>query len=74
MTNLYTVQEVSKILKVNKNKVYEFIDTKELKATRIGSLKIKEEWLEEFIESRTELVNADSVLKTNFFVFSRKIS
>lgn len=62
MSNLYTVSEVAKILKVNRNKIYEYIDSKELKATRIGSLKIKEEWIEEFIDKRTEPVLTGSVV------------
>jgi excisionase family DNA binding protein len=52
MSKLYTVQETAKILRVNKNKVYEYIERKELKATKIGCLKIKEEWINEFIENR----------------------
>ena len=69
MSNLYTVTEVAKILKVNRNKVYEYIENQELKATKIGSLKIKEEWLEEFIDKRTESVIAGSVI-TQFLYFN----
>lgn len=69
MSNLYTVTEVAKILKVNRNKVYEYIENQELKATKIGSLKIKEEWIEEFIDKRTESVIAGSVI-TQFLYFN----
>lgn len=61
MSKLYTVQETAKILRTNKNKVYEYINKKELKATRIGSLKIKEEWINEFIENRYSVGTAEAV-------------
>lgn len=48
---LYTVTEVAKMLKVNKNFVYKIINTGELEAVRIGSIKVKKEALNRYIES-----------------------
>lgn len=47
---LYTVSQAAKELGINRNQVYKYINSKELKATKIGSLKIKSEWLDEFVE------------------------
>ena len=46
---LYTVSEVAKLLKVNKNFVYKIINNGELEAVRIGSIKVREEALNEYI-------------------------
>lgn len=51
MEKIYTVSEVSKILKVNKNFVYEMIKQGRLKAVKIGSIKIKEKDLENFVNN-----------------------
>lgn len=37
---LYTVEEVAQILKVNKNSVYDLINTNVIKALKLGRLKI----------------------------------
>ena len=50
---LYTVLEVSKILKVNRNKVYMLIHSGQLRAIEIGSLKVTHDDLIAFISSRT---------------------
>lgn len=50
---LLNVSEVSKILKVNKNKVYELVRTGHLKALKIGSLKVSSEEVERFIRENT---------------------
>ena len=47
---LYTVTEVAKLLKVNKNFVYKIINDGELEAVRIGSIKVKQEALNQYIE------------------------
>ena len=47
---LYTVTEVAKLLKVNRNFVYKLINNGELEAVRIGSIKVREEALNEYIE------------------------
>ena len=47
---LYTVTEVAKLLKDNKNFVYKIINNGELEAARIGSIKVREEALNRYIE------------------------
>ena len=47
---LYTVTEVAKMLKVNRNFVYKLIKDGELEAVRIGSIKVKQEALNNYIE------------------------
>ena len=47
---LYTVTEVAKLLKVNKNFVYKIINDGELEAVKIGSIKVKREALDRYIE------------------------
>lgn len=46
---IYTVKEVSQILKCNKNYVYELIKSGMLPALKLGSLKIREEALYKFL-------------------------
>ena len=48
---LYTVSEVAKLLKVNRNFVYKLIKDGELEAVKIGSIKVKQEALNRYIES-----------------------
>ena len=48
---LYTVTEVAKLLKVNKNFVYKIINNGELEAVKIGSIKVRKEALNRYIES-----------------------
>ena len=47
---LYRVTEVAKMLKVNRNFVYKIINNGELEAVRIGSIKVREEALNQYIE------------------------
>ena len=47
---LYTVTEVTKLLKVNKNFVYKIINNGELEAVKIGSIKVKREALDRYVE------------------------
>lgn len=47
---LYTVTEVAKILKVNRNFVYKIINNGELEAVKIGSIKVRQEALNRYIE------------------------
>ena len=47
---LLTVSEVAKALKVNRNFVYKLIKDGELEAVRIGSIKVKQEALNRYIE------------------------
>ena len=46
---LYTVTEVAKLLKVNKNFVYKIINNGELEAVKIGSIKVKREALDRYV-------------------------
>lgn len=48
---LLSVSEVAKILKVNRNFVYKIINNGELEAVKIGSIKVKKEALNRYIES-----------------------
>lgn len=47
---LYTVSEVAKMLKVNRNFVYKIIKDGELEAVKIGSIKIRREALNAYVE------------------------
>ena len=49
---LYTVSEVAKLLKVNRNFVYDEIKKGKLRAIKVGSMKIKCEDLEAYINER----------------------
>ncbi|MGN1316695.1 MAG: helix-turn-helix domain-containing protein [Acutalibacteraceae bacterium] len=46
---LYTVMEVSKILRIGKNRVYELIELDLLPALNLGGLKVRKESLEKFL-------------------------
>ena len=48
---LLTVTEVAKMLKVNKNFVYKIINNGELEAVKIGSIKVRKEALNRYIEN-----------------------
>ena len=48
---LYTVSEVSKMLKVNRNYVYKLIKNGELEAVKIGSIKIRREALNQYVNN-----------------------
>jgi len=50
---LFTVDEVSKILRVTPKSVRDFINSGQLKASKIGAWKIREDDLLEFIRSRS---------------------
>lgn len=47
---LYTIAEVAKRLKVNRNTVYELIRSGELRAVKLGSLKVRDKALEDFLD------------------------
>ena len=48
---LLSVSEVAKMLKVNRNFVYKIINNGELEAVKIGSIKVRKEALNRYIES-----------------------
>ncbi len=54
---LLNIKEVSRILKVNKNQVYRLIKENELKAIKLGSLKVSNIELERFILDKEASVN-----------------
>lgn len=63
---LYTVKEVSQILKVNVHKVYELIKVGVLPALKLGNLKIRSESLNKFLSDYdgmdlTDLNNIDKL-------------
>lgn len=49
---LYTVSEVAKMLKVNRNFVYDEIKKGKLRAIKVGSIKIRHDDLEAYINER----------------------
>ena len=53
---LYTVTEVAKLLKVNKNFVYKIINNGELEAVKIGSIKVRKEALNQYVEQQRIVV------------------
>ena len=48
---LLSVSEVAKLLKVNRNFVYKIINTGELEAVKIGSIKVRQEALNRYVEN-----------------------
>ena len=48
---LLSVSEVAKMLKVKRNFVYKIINNGELEAVKIGSIKVKKEALNRYIEN-----------------------
>ena len=48
---LLSVSEVAKLLKVNRNFVYKLIKDGELEAVRIGSIKVRREALNRYIQN-----------------------
>ena len=59
-----TVQQVAKILKVNKNTVYDLIGAKLLRAVKLGSTKVATIVVEDFIrEMDAGLIEYDTVTK-----------
>ena len=59
-----TVQQVAKILKVNKNTVYDLIGAKLLRAVKLGSTKVATIAVEDFIrEMDAGLIEYDMVTK-----------
>ena len=53
---LYTVTEVAKLLKVNRNFVYKLINNGELEAVKIGSIKVKREALDRYVNEQRIVV------------------
>lgn len=49
---LLSVSEVAKLLKVNRNFVYKLIKDGELEAVKIGSIKVRRDALDRYIERK----------------------
>lgn len=49
---LYTVSEVSKMLKVNRNFVYKLIKNGELEAVEVGSIKIRYDAIDKYLKNK----------------------
>ena len=49
---LLSVSEVAKMLKVNRNFVYKIINNGELEAVKIGSIKVKKEALNRYVNEQ----------------------
>ena len=56
MIPLYTVTEVSKLLKVNRNFVYDLIRKGELEAVRIGSIKVRKDAIDRYVNEQRIVV------------------
>lgn len=50
-----TVRAVSEKLDISEESVRDLINAKELKAVKVGKWRVKPEWLEKFIKSRSNL-------------------
>lgn len=63
MEKIYTVKEVSQLLKVNVNKVHQFRKSGLLKCIKIGSFKVRESSLEDFLKKYDgmDISNPDNV-------------
>ena len=48
---LLSVSEVAKLLKVNRNFVYKIINNGELEAVKIGSIKVRREALNQYVNN-----------------------
>lgn len=59
---LYTVKETSKILKCSVNVVYALINTGLLKSLKLGSQKIRDKTLEEFLD-KYDGENIDEIIE-----------
>lgn len=51
MERLYTVREVAEILKVNRNKAYDLVRKGFIKSLNLGSIRVRESALQNFLET-----------------------
>ena len=58
---LLSVSEVAKLLKVNRNFVYKIIHTGELEAVKIGSIKVRREALNRYVNNNIITTSAGSL-------------
>lgn len=72
---LYTVKETAKILKCNINLVYTLINTGLLKSLKLGSRKVRDRTLEEFLDKYDgqdidEIIEQKRLENQNNMIFS----
>ena len=65
MEKLLTIRETAKILKTNVNFVYDLINKGKIPYVSIGSLKIRESALDEFIRSHEIISTSNRSINTN---------
>ena len=53
---LFTVSEVAKLLKVNRNFVYDLIRNGELEAVKVGSIKVTKEAVDKYVTKQRVVV------------------
>lgn len=70
---LLTVSDVAKRLKVNRNYVYKLIHSGLLPYIELGSMKIREDALNEFVVNM-EGKNVDEEMQNNFNKFPKQLS
>ena len=58
---LLSVSEVAKLLKVNRNFVYKIINNGELEAVKIGSIKVRREALNRYVNNNIITTSAGSL-------------
>ena len=58
---LLSVSEVAKLLKVNRNFVYKIINDGELEAVKIGSIKVRKEALNRYVNNNIITASAGSL-------------
>lgn len=65
---LYTVSETAKLLKINRNSVYDLLRNNIIRGIKIGSLKITRKELLEFLENNNgkDLTNLEDIKDLNF--------
>lgn len=61
---LLSVSEVAKLLKVNRNFVYNIINNGELEAVKIGSIKVRKEALNQYVNNNI-ITSPTTSLKTD---------
>jgi len=65
---LYTVSEVSQLLKINKNSVYNLLRSGVLKGLKLGSIKVTKNELLRFLEENNgkDLTDLDDIVDLDF--------
>lgn len=72
MEYLYTVEETAKLLKVNRNMVYDLINTGHLRAIKLGRKKIPSFEIERFLREYIGKDMSDLNNVTNLKIFKKE--